>query len=156
MRAPAVHLVRFVEPRDFGFLQQVAAAVFAEYGDTRGTRTLGMARARGARTLVVERDGAPAGFAIVQLERASAHLAAIAVAPSMSGIGVGPRLLRAAERYAAEHGAQSMRLETGEANLVAIEMFDRAGYVRDGLIRRYYSTGYDALTYRKSLRASEA
>jgi ribosomal protein S18 acetylase RimI-like enzyme len=152
MRAPAVHLVRFVRPGDLGFVREVAGVVFAEYdGDTSGTRTVAMVSAPGARTLIAELDGAPAAFAVVQLDREPAHLIAIAVAPRVSGIGVGPRLLRAVERYAASRGARSMRLETGEANLVAIEMFVRAGYIRDGRIPRYYRTGYDALTYRKTL-----
>ena len=156
MRAPAVHLVRFARPGDLGFVRDVAAAVLAEYdGDTRGTRTVAMVAAPGARTLIAELDGAPAGFAVVQLDREPAHLNAIAVAPRVSGLGVGPRLLRAVERYAASRGARSMRLETGEANLVAIEMFVRAGYTRDGRIPRYYRTGYDALTYRKTLPASD-
>jgi ribosomal protein S18 acetylase RimI-like enzyme len=156
VRAPAVHRVRFVRPGDLAFVREVAAAVFAEYGDPDGTRTVAMVSAPGAVTLVAELDGAPAGFAIVQLDREPAHLTAIAVAPRVSGIGVGPRLLRAVERYAAERGAQSMRLETGEANVVAIELFVRAGYTRVGRMSRYYRTGYDAITYRKNLRPSEA
>jgi ribosomal protein S18 acetylase RimI-like enzyme len=151
MRAPAVVLVRFARAGDFGFVRDLAAAVFAEYGDTRGTRTAAMVFAPGARTLVAELGGAPVGFAAVQVDRDRAHLIAIAVAPQSSGLGVGPRLLRAAEQEAVKRGARRMRLETGEANLVAIEMFVRAGYTRTDRLPRYYRTGYDALTYRKEL-----
>jgi aminoglycoside 6'-N-acetyltransferase len=52
----------------------------------------------------------------------------IAVAPDPRGRGVGTALLRAAEAWAAAHGADRMHLGVDAANGRAIELYERLGY----------------------------
>jgi [ribosomal protein S18]-alanine N-acetyltransferase len=141
-------------PADADFVRALAEEAFSEYDGTAeraGSHTVAMARA--ARTLVAESANRRLGFVTLVVDGEAAHIVAIAVVPSVRGRGVGARLLRDGERLARVLGARVVALETGEANLAALDMFIRAGYRVDGRIPRYYRTGYDALTLRRSLVA---
>jgi ribosomal protein S18 acetylase RimI-like enzyme len=152
MRTAEALVLRPFRPADARFVRALATEAFAEYdGGTGGARVLAMATAPYAHTIVADIADEPAGFAVVTLDDGHAHLGAIAVARISRGVGVGRRLLTAAEDLAASLGAATIRLETGEANLAAIELFVRAGYARVKRISKYYRTGYDALAYRKDL-----
>jgi ribosomal-protein-alanine N-acetyltransferase len=137
---------------DAAFVHGVSVEAFAEYDGARAAvHTVSLAQGPRARTLIAEQAGRPVGFAIVTVEGGRAHLCAVAVARGLRGRGIGGRLLRAAEHHAMARGARVMLLETGEANLAAIDLFVRSGYQRDGRVARYYRTGYDALRFRKAL-----
>ena len=115
------------------------------------SHVVAIASAARTHTLVAERSNRPVGFVTLHVDRGAAHIGAIAVVRTARGRGIGARLLRAAERLAQRLGAQVVALETGEANLAALDMFVRAGYRIEGRIPRYYRTGYDALTLRRDL-----
>jgi ribosomal-protein-alanine N-acetyltransferase len=154
MHALVVTVVRPFTAEDTFFVRRVAAEAFAEYDAARAAaHTLSLVQSPNARTLIAEHDGRPVGFAIVAVEGDYAHLSAVAVVRGLRGRGIGGKLVRAAERNAVVRGARVMLLETGEANLAAIDLFVRSGYQRDGRVARYYRTGYDALRFRKALGA---
>lgn len=133
-------------------MRALSSDAFAEYdGGRGGSRVLSMAASRDARLLIAECPPRRVGFALVEVARARAHLGAIAVVRAMRGTGVGRRLLREAEDCAQRMGALEMHLETGEANVEAMALFVRAGYRREGRVKRYYRAGYDALIYAKVL-----
>jgi ribosomal-protein-alanine N-acetyltransferase len=107
----------------------------------------------GAELIVAEEVAALAGYALV-LSRpgsATARLYSIAVAPERAGRGIGPTLLAAAEAAARGRGAGLMRLEVHQANLAAINRYQKAGYRMLGLRAAYYDDGSNALHFEKAL-----
>jgi aminoglycoside 6'-N-acetyltransferase len=73
------------------------------------------------------------GGAIAQVP--SADLG-ITVAPAWRGRGVGGELMRAAERWALDHGARRMVLDMAAANAGARRFYERLGYEVHGLLMR--------------------
>ena len=69
----------------------------------------------------------------------------------MSGRGVGPMLLAAAEEAALARDCRSIRLEVHETNHAAIARYRKSGYREFGRLRRYYEDGGDALRFEKRL-----
>ena len=99
-----------------------------------------------------------AGNAIVLFRPRSviARLYSIAVAPAMSGRGVGTMLLAAAEAAALARGCRAIRLEVHVTNHAAIARYRKSGYREFGRLRRYYEDGGDALRFEKRLDAARA
>src|SRR5262245_36717398 len=106
--------------------------------------------------LVADGWGGLACTAIVLFRSRSAlaRLYSIAVAPSMSGRGVAPTLLKAAERIARRRGCGTIRLEVHVKNHAAIARYRKEGYAEFGRHRRYYDDGGDALRFQKQLTAA--
>jgi ribosomal protein S18 acetylase RimI-like enzyme len=104
--------------------------------------------------LIVAEDGRGlSGYALVlcPARTATARLYSIAVAPHMSGRGIGPLLLAAAERAAARRGRRAMRLEVHDHNTRAIARYEKSGYRQFGRYRDYYEDHGDALRFEKML-----
>jgi ribosomal protein S18 acetylase RimI-like enzyme len=104
--------------------------------------------------LIVAEDGRGlSGYALVlcPARTATARLYSIAVAPHMSGRGIGPLLLAAAERAAARRGRRAMRLEVHDHNTRAIARYEKSGYRQFGRYRDYYDDHGDALRFEKVL-----
>ena len=78
-----------------------------------------------------------------------ARLYSIAVAPEARGTGIGEALLAAAERHARTRGAIAMRLEVRADNAAAQRLYERRGYRRFGIRRRYYEDGARRAALRK-------
>jgi ribosomal protein S18 acetylase RimI-like enzyme len=106
-----------------------------------------------AETLVAD-DGVVRGYAMVLFRKGSgmARLYSIATAPGAAGMGVGRRLLEAAEDAAYDHDRLVLRLEVREDNARAISIYEKAGYRRIGREPDYYEDGASALRYEKTLR----
>jgi len=85
---------------------------------------------------------------------AQARLYSIAVAPEAQGLGLGARLLGAAERAARRRGRRVLGLEVRVDNPAAIALYERRGYRRVGRRARYYADGADAWRYVKALSTS--
>ena len=98
-------------------------------------------------------QGTLAGTAIVLFRprSAAARLYSIAVAPHMSGRGVAPMLLAAAEDAARMRGCTSIRLEVHVTNHPAISRYRKSGYQEFGRRRAYYEDGGDALRFQKPI-----
>ncbi|MBM3946403.1 MAG: GNAT family N-acetyltransferase, partial [SAR202 cluster bacterium] len=114
-----------------------------------------LTRAR-AVTLVVELEGAVLGSVVMVWRKNSpqGHLYSIVIDPALQGRGLGGRLLAAAEGAVARRGARTVALETRVDNAAAIALYERRGYRRTGLLRRFYADGADALQMRKHLETT--
>ena len=106
-----------------------------------------------ALTLVVDEDGALNGYAMLLFNTGTslARLYSVAVDPRSRGLGIGARLLEAAESAAREHDCVSMRLEVRADNRPAIGLYEKAGYRRFGAIEDYYEDHQRALRFEKFL-----
>ena len=95
-----------------------------------------------------------AGYALVLFRPRSAigRLYSIAVAPHMSGLGIGSALLSGAEAAARRRGCLAMRLEVHDHNTAAIRRYEKSGFRLFGRHRAYYEDGGDALRFEKTLR----
>ena len=132
--------VRAARPADAAFLSQLSTQAFGEYDLAAARSTTRMMAERGARTLIAERSERPLGFAIVRPHAPRVlALNAIAVAPTERGRGVGQRLMQAVSQYAQAHGLRSITLTTAQANLAALDLFLRSGFViTDRSVVRYW------------------
>ena len=93
------------------------------------------------------------GAATIERRRTSrvARLSSLAVAPARIGLGLGRRLLQAAELDARAHGCQRLRLEVRADNGSGIRLYERGGYARTGTKTDYYEDGMEAWCYEIAL-----
>jgi ribosomal-protein-alanine N-acetyltransferase len=116
---------------------------------------LAFAEARNAIVVVAEGAGEEiVGFVIAHVERAAAgrraYVVTLDVAENHRRIGLARRLMREVEARSAAAGARWMELHVFTGNEGAIRFYERLGYVRVGVQRRFYgAAGLDAFTYRK-------
>jgi ribosomal-protein-alanine N-acetyltransferase len=113
------------------------------------------AEAQNAIVVVAEGAGEEiVGFVIAHVERAAAgrraYVVTLDVAENHRRIGVAGRLMREVEVRATAAGARWMELHVFTGNEGAIRFYERLGYVKVGVQRRFYgAAGLDAFTYRK-------
>jgi ribosomal-protein-alanine N-acetyltransferase len=81
------------------------------------------------------------GYAGVMTGGAQADVQTIAVAPAAQGRGLGGVLLEALVERAVAAGATSMLLEVRADNAPAIALYERHGFDRIAVRRRYYQPG---------------
>ena len=86
-------------------------------------------------------DARLAGYAGLLVPGSEADVQTLAVAPWAQGRGVGTRLLRALVDRAARSGATSLLLEVRADNAPAIALYEREGFDRISVRRRYYQPG---------------
>jgi len=117
------------------------------------------AQAQNAVTVVAEDvEGEIVGFVIVhtelQAEVVRGYVVTLDVAERCRGKGLAKRLMQEAETRVAAEGTEWMELHVFTGNERAIRFYERLGYVRIGLSRRFYGkAGLDAFRYRKDLSA---
>jgi ribosomal protein S18 acetylase RimI-like enzyme len=155
--APTIRL-RAAARADLDALIALEQLVFAT--DRLSRRSLRrLLQSASAAVIVAEHGhGALVGNAILLFRPRSAlaRLYSIAVAPSMSGRGIGIGLLQAAEDAARGRGCTAIRLEVHEANQVALARYRKSGYREFGRHERYYQDGGDALRFEKRLVEEDA
>ena len=100
--------------------------------------------------------GEMVGFVIVHLERVltgrRAYVVTLDVAAGCRQRGVARRLMREAEAFAAAAGVRWMQLHVFTGNAGAIRFYERLGYERIRVQRRFYGeAGLDAFVYGKEL-----
>lgn len=102
-----------------------------------------------------DRDPIPVlvGAAVLERRRGSriARLASIAVAPNRGGLGLGGRLLDAAEARVRAQGCDRLRLEVRADNGAGIRLYERRGYTRFAVRPDYYEDGMEAWRYERAL-----
>lgn len=107
-----------------------------------------MIRAAEHLVLVAEADGEVIGNVLVSLDRnvVSAHIGtlSICVADDWRDVGIGSALVRAAVDWSRERGLLKVALGVFPDNERAIAVYERAGFVREGLRRRQYRVPGDA------------
>ncbi|TMJ68026.1 MAG: GNAT family N-acetyltransferase, partial [Alphaproteobacteria bacterium] len=143
--------VRRAERADLDALMDLEHRVFAT--DRLSRRSLRQFLKSPSAEVMVAEDNRLAGTAIVLFRSCSllARLYSLAVAPHMSGRGVGPMLLEAAEAAALARDCRAIRLEVHVSNHPAISRYRKSGYREFGRIRGYYEDGGDALRFEKRL-----
>jgi ribosomal-protein-alanine N-acetyltransferase len=86
-------------------------------------------------------DGEVIGYAGLLVPGPEADVQTIAVAPAAQGRGVGGALLDALITRARERGATSLMLEVRADNPPAINLYEKRGFERIAIRRRYYQPG---------------
>jgi ribosomal-protein-alanine N-acetyltransferase len=117
------------------------------------------AEERNAVVQIAESCGEIVGFVIVHVEGAvserQAYVVTLDVAAEYRRKGLAGWLMQEAEASALAAGVRWMQLHVFTGNAAAISFYERQGYERIGLSRRFYGkAGLDAFRYRKSLVAS--
>ncbi|MBC6983321.1 N-acetyltransferase [Caulobacter sp. 17J80-11] len=109
----------------------------------------------GAFGLLVELDGAVAGFILCRSVAGEAEILTVATTPSARRKGVGLALVEAAQKLARVTGAEAMFLEVAVDNAPAIELYRKTGFTEAGRRRGYYrrreGAPVDALVLRREL-----
>jgi ribosomal-protein-alanine N-acetyltransferase len=83
-------------------------------------------------------SGAMLGYAMLMWLPDEVHLLNLSVDESMQGRGLGEAWLRWLLDNMAQRGARSMLLECRPSNTVGLRLYERTGFARIGLRRRYY------------------
>jgi ribosomal-protein-alanine N-acetyltransferase len=96
------------------------------------------------------------GYAIVMWLPDEVHLLNLSVDEPVQGHGLGAAMLDWLMADAGARGARSMLLEVRPSNTTALRLYERKGFVRVGLRRRYYpafeGTREDAIVMVRRLR----
>ena len=89
---------------------------------------------------VLTADGEIAGYAIIDTQiLPESELFNIAVAPEHRGKGLSRLLMDAALADAQKRGAETVLLEVRASNAAAIGLYEKYGFVRNGVRKGYYS-----------------
>jgi ribosomal-protein-alanine N-acetyltransferase len=97
------------------------------------------------------------GFIVAQARRRGVgHILTIDVPPASRRLGVGSRLMTAAEDRLGSSGCHSVVLETAVDNSSALAFYKRHGYCVEKTMPRYYSNGVDAFVLEKPLHSGSA
>jgi ribosomal-protein-alanine N-acetyltransferase len=123
--------------------------------DRRSMRAF--AEERDAIALVAEKiDGELVGFVIVHVERLASgrrgYIVTLDVAEAWRRRGLAAMLMCEAEARAVAVGARRMELHVFTGNDAAIRFYERLGYERIAMMRRFYGAEeLDAFVYRKEM-----
>jgi ribosomal-protein-alanine acetyltransferase len=82
--------------------------------------------------------GAMLGYAVLMWLPDEVHLLNLSVDESVQGRGLGEAWLRWLLDHMTQRGARSMLLECRPSNTVGLRLYERTGFARIGLRRRYY------------------
>ncbi|MDQ3812595.1 MAG: ribosomal protein S18-alanine N-acetyltransferase [Armatimonadota bacterium] len=131
----------------------IAQASFADPWMPRSFQEAVEQSLNGDRTIVLValRDSAVCGYAIAWTVGDEGELADVAVAESKRGHGIGRRLVEAILPVCAARGAERIFLEVRVSNDRAQRLYERCGFARIGVRRRYYRNDEDALVMEKVL-----
>jgi RimJ/RimL family protein N-acetyltransferase len=103
-----------------------------------------MIRAAEHLVLVAEADGEVVGNVLVSVDRgrATEHIGvlSICIARGWRDVGIGQALVEAAQRWAREKGLRKVSLGVFPDNDRAIAVYEKRGFVREGLRRQQYRT----------------
>lgn len=96
-------------------------------------------------------EGRVVGYFCLTVVLDEAELLDIAVDPALQGQGVGRQMLLQVCEEARRRDAGILRLEVRATSQPAITLYERFGFIRNGLRRAYYEQGIDALLMEKNL-----
>ncbi|MGB5621412.1 MAG: ribosomal protein S18-alanine N-acetyltransferase [Gammaproteobacteria bacterium] len=92
----------------------------------------------GYSAVVLESDEGIRGYAVMSSAVAEAHLLNICIHPAWHGCGVGRQLLDWLFQEARCLGARRIFLEVRPSNMIALQLYESAGFARIGLRKDYY------------------
>lgn len=88
--------------------------------------------------LVAETDGHPVGCAGMVLLGEEGDIDKVMVAPEYRGKGIASELMRELLAEAGRRGAESFTLEVRAGNVPAIRLYEKYGFVTEGVRPRFY------------------
>lgn len=91
------------------------------------------------------------GYGMVNHRTQFSHVTALSVDASVRGRGLGELLLRRLMGRARVRGVPVVKLEVRADNPAAKALYDKAGFVKTGVVRRYYADGCTAVQMRHRL-----
>jgi len=143
--------IRQYDAHDFLLLHKLDQACFPP-GISYSKTMLRYFLTQPAAECLVAVDGAKiVGFLISEENPPLAHIITLDVAESHRRQGVGTLLLRENEEHLAFRGVRTVLLETATTNDAGIAFWERHGYRREAVLRKYYSGRLDAYEMRKRL-----
>ncbi len=122
------------------FTKQQLACLISDYN------TIGL-------TAVVNAEIAGFTLARVNIRRnvTFGHILTIDVAPTYRRKGIAQKLLQEIETILKERGINECRLEVRESNAAALNLYQKLGYRKIGILEKYYGTAH-GLYLKKSLQ----
>jgi ribosomal-protein-alanine N-acetyltransferase len=90
---------------------------------------------------ILESGGAIAGYAVVAIAAAEAHLLNLSIAGPLQRRGLGRRLLSFVVKLACDYAARSIFLEVRLSNEAARALYGAAGFKEIGIRKGYYPDG---------------
>lgn len=105
----------------------------------------------GATALLACQQDEPVGFILFRCIADEAEVLTLCVLPTSRRHGVARCLVEQAKQEAARAGAERLFLEVSTHNQPASRLYEQAGFTRQGLRRRYYADGSDALVLASTL-----
>jgi ribosomal-protein-alanine N-acetyltransferase len=143
---PAIRLMRF---DDLDRVMEIEKRVFPDPWSRRSYE-FELSGNRFSIPLVLESDHKVIGHAVVWHVYEEFHIATIAIAPEYQGQGWGKYFLKSLLELATE--AVYALLEVRPSNYSAIHIYEKFGFVKVGIRRRYYRNGEDAVIMRKDFK----
>lgn len=104
-----------------------------------------------ASLLVYDTDGRIDGYADLWIMYEQAQIANIAVRKSAQRKGIGSLLLQNAIDRTASFQCETMSLEVRCSNEKAISLYEKFGFIKSGIRKKYYSNGENAYLMVKPL-----
>ncbi|WP_305046203.1 ribosomal protein S18-alanine N-acetyltransferase [Geoalkalibacter sp.] len=98
-----------------------------------------------ARIDLLSLDGRLAAYLCTWYLCAELHVLNLVTAPAFRRRGLARRLLDEAVKRSRPLGLERVLLEVRVGNVAAITLYESCGFVRDGVRKRYYPDGEDAL-----------
>ena len=148
-------LLRAYQPDDFDALYKLDQSCFPR-GIAYSKTTLRYYLALSSAQCLLSVEAADiAGFILSERDGALAHIITLDVAEAHRRGGVGSLLLKAAEDKLAAQGVRMVFLETAVNNHAAVNFWSRHGYVKEGILKRYYLNRIDGYEMRKILTPQE-
>ena len=99
---------------------------------------------------VVAVDGEiPVGYCGIWNVCGEAEVIDIGVLSEYRKRGIGKGLFEAVFRYMRENGVETLNLEVREDNIPAIRLYEKLGFEKVGIRKKYYDNKVDAILYTK-------
>lgn len=98
-----------------------------------------------------EENGRLAGYGGMWMMYDCADITNIAVSPEYRREGLGSEILSVLEKIAAERGMTSLTLEVRESNFKAIGLYEKNGFIKNGLRKGYYKGKENAVLMIKEI-----
>ncbi|MBS3798176.1 ribosomal protein S18-alanine N-acetyltransferase [Pseudoalteromonas sp. BDTF-M6] len=95
------------------------------------------------------------GFYVAEQAGPDITLMDICVAPSEQGQGLGKVLMQSLIKDSTARNAELMFLEVRESNTAAIALYEAYGFITNGVRKKYYPDGEDALLMMKPLMGDD-
>ncbi|MCD7752030.1 MAG: ribosomal protein S18-alanine N-acetyltransferase [Lachnospiraceae bacterium] len=129
--------IRFMEETDVPDVAAIEAASFSEPWSEASFRQI--LKREDALYLTAVSDGCIAGMCGLLIGPYEAEVFNVAVSPQFRGQGIAGRMFAELLRRGGERGVRNFTLEVRVSNQAAIRLYEKNGFVREGIRPRFYS-----------------